>query len=126
MALLHAVSDSSVIGQVQTFSDFLHGHIRLCVLQIAAQVSSPLFFARQPEPSFLRLCRTEEHQADIRCGFLIAGLPRTADAIRPPGAAVRTAVSMFSGDGSNQTAPYSICFPPVGISVPGLALLSWV
>ena len=118
-AVPYAVFDGSLIGQVQTFSDFLHGHIRLCVLQIAAQVSSPLFFARQPEPSFLRLCRTEEHQADIRCGFLVAWLLRTEDAIRPPGAAVRTAVSMFSGDGSNQTAPCSICFLPAGISVPG-------
>ena len=36
-----------------------------------------------------------------------------------PAAAVRTAVSMFSGDGSNRTTPCSICFPPVGISVPG-------
>ena len=52
----YAVSDSSVIGQVQTSPDFFHGHARLCVLQIVAQVSSPLFFARQPEPSFPRLC----------------------------------------------------------------------
>ena len=90
----YAVSDSSIIGQVQTSPDFFHGHARLCVLQIVAQDSSPLFFARQPEPSFPRLCRTEEHQADIRCGFLVAGLPRTADAIRPPAALVRIAASM--------------------------------
>ena len=118
-AVPYAVSDSSVIGQVQTSPDFFHGHARLCVLQIAVQDLSPLFFARQPEPSFHRLCRTEEHPADIRCGFLVAGLPRTADAIRPPAAAVRTAVSMFSGDGNSRTAPCSTCFLPAGISVPG-------
>ena len=89
-----AVFDRSVIGRVQTSSDFLHGHIRLCVLQIVAQDSSPLFFARQPEPSFHLLCRTEEHPADIRYGFLFAGLPRTEDAIRPPAALVRIAASM--------------------------------
>lgn len=89
-----AVFDSSVIGRVQTSSDFLHGHARLGVLQIVAQDSSPLFFARQPEPSFLRLYRTEEHPADIRYGFLFAELPRTEDAIRPPAALVHIAASM--------------------------------
>ena len=89
-----AVFDSSVIGRVQTSSDFLHGHARLGVLQIVAQDSSPLFFARQPEPSFLRLCHTEEYPADIRYGFLFAGLPQKADAIHPPAALVRIAASM--------------------------------
>ena len=89
-----AVFDSAVIGRVQTSSDFLHGHARLGVLQIVAQDSLPLFFARQPEPSFPRLCRTEEHPADIRYGFLFAGLPQKADAIHPPAALVRIAASM--------------------------------
>ena len=90
----YAVFDRSVIGRVQTSSDCFHGHARLGVLQIVAQDSSPLFFARQPEPSFPRLCRTEEHPADIRYGFLFAVLPRTADAIHPPAALVRIADSM--------------------------------
>lgn len=89
-----AVFDNSVIGRVQTSSDFLHGHTRPGVLQIVAQDSSPLFFARQPEPSFHRLCHTEEHPADIRYGFLFTELPRTEDAIRPPAALVRIAASM--------------------------------
>ena len=89
-----AVFDSSVIGRVQTSSDCFHGHARLGVQQIVAQDSSPLFFARQPEPSFPRLCHTEEHPADIRYGFLFAELPRTEDAIRPPAALVRIAASM--------------------------------
>jgi len=115
----YAVLDSSAIGQVQTSSDFFHGHARLWVLQIAVQVSSPLFFARQPELSFLRECRTREYQADIRYSFLFAGLPRTGDAIHPPAVSVRTAVSMLGESGSNRSAPCSIGFLPVGISVRG-------
>ena len=90
----YAVFDRSVIGRVQTSSDCFHGHARLGVLQIVAQDSSPLFFARQPEPSFPLLCHTEEHPADIRYGFLFAELPRTENAIRPPAALVRIAASM--------------------------------
>ena len=115
----YAVLDSSAIGQVQTSSDFFHGHGRLWVLQIAVQVSSPLFFARQPELSFLRECRTREYQADIRYSFLFAGLPRTGDAIHPPAASVCTVLSMLRESGSNRSAPCSIGFLPVGISVLG-------
>lgn len=114
-----AVFDSSVIGRVQTSSDFLHGHARLGVLQIVAQDSSPLFFARQPELSFLRECRTGEYQADIQYSFLFAGLPRTGDAIHPPAVSVRTAVSTLGESGSNRSAPCSIGFLPVGISALG-------
>ena len=118
----YAVLDSSAIGQVQTSSDFFHAHGRLWVLQIAVQVSSPLFFARQPELSFLRECRTGEHQADIRYSFLFAGLPRTEDAIHPPAVSVRTAVSILGEDGSNRSAPCSNGFLPADTSAPGWVL----
>ena len=111
--------NQDLIGQVQTSSDFFHGHARWCVLQIAVQVLSPLFFARQPELSFLRECHTGEYQADIRYSFLFAGLPRTGDAIRPPAVSVRTAVSTLGESGSNRSAPCSIGFLPVGISALG-------
>lgn len=71
----YAVSDSSIIGQVQTSPDFFHGHARLCVLQIVAQVSSPLFFARQPEPSFPRLC----HRANSFRNIVITHDPHIAE-----------------------------------------------
>jgi len=39
-------------------------------------------------------CAVQKDPADIRYGFLVAGLPRTEDAIRPPAALVRIAASM--------------------------------
>ena len=116
---VHAVLDRSVIGQVQTSSDFFHGHARLCVLQFAVQVSSPLFSVRLQELSFLRECHREEYPAGIRYSFSSATLPQKADATLHPSVVVRIAFPTSSEDGSNQTAPCSNDFLPADISAPG-------
>ena len=115
----YAVLDCSVIGQVQTSSDFFHGHARLCVLQFAVQVSSPLFSARLQELSFLRECHREEYPAGIRYSFSSPMLPQKAGATLHPSVAVRIAFPTSSEDGSNRTAPCSSDFLPADISAPG-------
>ena len=71
-------------------------HFWLCFFNRLSELCNFLLVHQleQPEPSFPQLCYTEEHPADIRYGFLVSGLPRTEDAIRPPAALVRIAASM--------------------------------